>query len=74
MKPLVDCKEKNIEFRHITGQDKIEEINQLFLDYTQSLKIDLNFQNFEEEFNTLPGKYWPPDGNNKPILIGYIEI
>lgn len=63
MKPLVDSKEKIIEFIHITGQDKMEEIKQLFLDYTQSLKVDLTFQNFEEEFNTLPGKYGPPDGD-----------
>jgi hypothetical protein len=41
MKPLVDSKEKIIEFIHITGQDKMEEIKQLFLDYTQSLKVDL---------------------------------
>ena len=26
------------------------------------MKVDLAFQNFETEFNTLPGKYGPPEG------------
>ena len=51
-----------IEFKNITGQDMIEDIKQLFLEYVQSLKIDLSFQNFEAEFKALPGKYGPPDG------------
>ncbi|MGO5092472.1 GNAT family N-acetyltransferase [Clostridium sp. LCP25S3_F10] len=69
MKIIDDSKKKIIEFKHITGQDMIEEIKQLFLEYTQSLKIDLAFQNFEEEFNTLPGKYGPPDGILILVLV-----
>lgn len=62
MKIMFDNKEHSIEFKHITGQDMIEEVKQLFLEYVQSLKIDLSFQNFQAEFKALPGKYGPPHG------------
>ena len=59
----------NIEFKIITGQDMIEEIRQLFLEYAQSLDIDLSFQDFETELKLLPGKYGPPDGMIILVLI-----
>ena len=55
----------NIEFKQIKVQytgDAIEEIKQLFIEYSQSLGVNLDFQNFETELNTLPGKYIPPNG------------
>ncbi len=51
-----------IEFRKITGEEKLEEVRQLFSDYARSLKIDLSFQDFEGELKGLPGKYGPPHG------------
>jgi ribosomal protein S18 acetylase RimI-like enzyme len=53
---------QTIEFRHVTGQNMIEEIKQLFLEYINSLKVDLTFQDLETELKTLPGKYAPPNG------------
>lgn len=62
-----------LAFKHIDGTDRLEDIRQLFLEYSESLNIDLAFQDFETELNTLPGKYGPPDGaliialmNDKP--------
>jgi ribosomal protein S18 acetylase RimI-like enzyme len=40
----------------------IGEIRALFLEYAQSLGIDLAFQDFEAEITGLPGAYSPPHG------------
>ena len=55
-----DNNEPLLEFKYVVGEDMLEEVRKLFLQYVQSLKIDLAFQNFETEFKELPGKYvWP---------------
>lgn len=69
MKPITENKNQIIEFKLITGQDMIEDIKKLFLEYSQSLEIELTFQNFEEEFNALPGKYGPPHGALILVLV-----
>ena len=73
MKDIAYNNRHEIKYRHITGQDPIEAIRQLFLEYEKSIHTDLCFQNFEEEVKGLPGKYAPPDGalilasvDNKP--------
>jgi ribosomal protein S18 acetylase RimI-like enzyme len=58
----IDNKLINIEFKYIIGQEMIEEIKQLFLEYAQTLETDLAFQNFGTELKELPGKYVSPDG------------
>ncbi|MGG1660024.1 GNAT family N-acetyltransferase [Brevibacillus sp. NRS-1366] len=72
MKTIGNNKGNRMEFKAITGQDihEIETVKQLFLEYTQSLELDLAFQDFETEFNTLPGKYAAPDG---VLLVAFID-
>ena len=58
------------EFLHVTEGEMIEEIRKLFLEYARSLEIDLDFQDFETELKTLPGKYQPPDG---ALILALVE-
>jgi len=44
-----------------TGQ-RLHEAQQLFKEYAASLKINLEFQCFDKELATLPGRYRPPTG------------
>jgi GNAT superfamily N-acetyltransferase len=41
---------------------QIAQARELFMEYAQSLGMNLCFQNFEQELAGLPGDYAPPDG------------
>lgn len=62
MKPVNGKSEHIIEFRKVDGGDMLGGIKQLFIEYAQSLGIDLAFQGFDKELESLPGKYASPDG------------
>lgn len=42
--------------------DEIESIKALFTEYTQMLGVNLDFQNYDQELEHLPGKYSLPYG------------
>lgn len=50
----------NIKINSVANQ--LDKIRQLLREYANSLEIDLCFQDFEEELDSLPGKYAEPDG------------
>jgi ribosomal protein S18 acetylase RimI-like enzyme len=43
--------------------DEITVIKDLFQEYAESLNFDLDFQDFSQELETLPGKYSAPEGS-----------
>jgi ribosomal protein S18 acetylase RimI-like enzyme len=43
--------------------DELPVVRELFQQYADSLNFELDFQDFREELETLPGKYAPPSGS-----------
>ncbi len=51
-----------IRIVHAQTAEHYECIRTLFKQYAGSLDFDLDFQHFDDELDTLPGDYAPPDG------------
>ena len=51
-----------LTFAQAESSAQIALARELFLEYAQSLGMNLCFQNFEQELASLPGHYAPPDG------------
>ena len=59
-----------IQIIQATAGDQLAIARDLIIEYAASLDIDLDFQNFEQELNDLPGDYAPPKGQ---ILIARLK-
>lgn len=68
---MIDVNRENvIEFKRVLDDEMLEEVKKLFLEYAQSLNIELDFQDFDYELKTLPGKYAQPEG---AIIIAMVN-
>jgi putative acetyltransferase len=47
---------------HVASHDDVEAVRSLFVEYQESLGVDLCFQGFDRELAELPGDYVPPEG------------
>lgn len=59
-----------MEVRIKPAYDEIDCVKALFTEYTQMLGVNLDFQNYEQELEQLPGKYALPDGR---LYLAYAE-
>jgi putative acetyltransferase len=59
-----------IELRVALDSDSIVEVRTLLREYQEALGIDLDFQGFEAELETLPGDYASPRGR---LLLALVD-
>ncbi len=58
----MDETERVVTIAQASSAQEIEETRVLFVEYAESLGVDLAFQDFDAELAGLPGKYAPPEG------------
>jgi GNAT superfamily N-acetyltransferase len=58
------------EIRPVTSPDDLDAARRLFREYVEGLDFALDFQDFEDEMDALPGPYAAPDGT---ILLAEID-
>ncbi len=62
---LIECpmrERSSFKIIPVRTADELASAIKLFGEYASSLNVDLSFQNFEVEMQTMPGKYAPPAG------------
>jgi len=58
-----------VEVREAQPGD-LADVRRLLREYSSALPFALDFQDFDEELATLPGRYGPPDGR---LLVGSLD-
>lgn len=58
----------NINIIKVNSKEQIKIIKSLFIEYSKELRFELDFQNFNNELEQLPGNYAEPEG---VLLIAY---
>ena len=63
---------QNITLQFVEEKDleNLENVKLLFTEYSNSLNIDLCFQDFNNELKTLPGKYKKPSGS---LILAFVD-
>lgn len=59
-----------ITYRHAKTSRDFEVAKALFIEYGQSLHMDLSFQNFDDELNELPKRY---GGSTGDLILAYVD-
>lgn len=60
----------SLEFKRIDGATHLNEAKELFVEYSRSIGVSLCFQGFDEELDSLPGKYSPPTGS---LMLAFVD-
>lgn len=60
----------NISLTPVRTASQLAAVQTLFQEYAQQIEIDLAFQKFDEELDTLPGDYAPPAGE---LLLAEVD-
>jgi GNAT superfamily N-acetyltransferase len=55
---------------HEARLDHLADVRRLLIEYANALPFALDFQDFDEELATLPGRYAPPGGT---LLVGKVD-
>jgi putative acetyltransferase len=65
---------ERLEIVEVHGPERLEDIRELFSEYVEALGFDLDFQDYEREYEELPGEYAPPDGRLLLALYGFKAV